>query len=240
MPRHFPGFGALTACLGVSLLIAGVPGTGRVQIKPIQSYSGTPPLTQPTGVVVYKFAATPEEVKVNSAMLHRVRMRVSGASADEKTKLAQKIVADFSAWLIKNLQKSGLPISEGVAGEMPHDNSLAIQGDFLAIDEGNRARRMAIGLGAGASKIEAHVECYLKQPGRNVMISEFKATSKSSRKPGAAETMGAGAAPAAAAAVSGLTELNQGVEGDTGRMARAVAKQITKTLTAQGWIQESK
>jgi|SRR5690242_7226693 hypothetical protein len=240
MARHLRRFGCLVGCLAVSVSIAGVPGTGRVQIQPIQSYSGTPPLTQPVGIVVYNFAATPEEVKLNSAVLHRVRMQVSGAQSNEKSKLAQKIVADFSASLIKDLQKSGLAVSEGVAGQAPRDNSLAIQGDFLAINEGNRTRRMAIGLGAGASKIEAHVECYFKQPNRNIMVSEFKAISKSSRKPGAAETMGAGAAPEAAAAVSGVTELNQGAEGDTGRMAKAVAKQIAKTLIAQGWIQESK
>jgi hypothetical protein len=84
------------------------------------------------------------------------------------------------------------------------------------------------------------VECYITQPPKNTIVTEFKATSQSSRKPGAAETVGAGAAPAAAAAVSGATEMKQGAEGDTNRMAKTVAKQITKTLAAQGWIQEPK
>lgn len=239
MAKDFRRFGPIIACLSVCLLSAQVPGTGRVQIKSVQSYSGTPPLTKPSSIVVYNFAATPEEVKLNSAVLHRVRMKASGTEGDEKTKLAHKIVDDFTESLVKNLEKTGLPVSRGVAGELAPDNSLAVQGDFLAIDEGNRTRRMAIGLGAGASKVVAHVECYLKQPDKNVMLSEFKATSKSSRKPGAAETMGAGAAPEAAAAVGGVTELKQGAEGDTDRMSKAVAKEITKTLTAQGWIKDS-
>lgn len=240
MTKHFQTFGALFACLSVCVSNAQVRGTGRVQIKPIQSYSGTPPLTKPTAIVVYNFAATPEEVKLNSAAFNRVRVKVSGAQEDEKTKLAHKITDDFGESLIRDLKKAGLPVSRGVAGEPAPDNSLVVQGDFLLIDEGNRARRMTIGLGAGASKVVAHVECYLKEPDKNVMITEFKVTSQSSRKPGAAETMGAGAAPAAAGAVSGATELKQGAEGDTGRMAKAVAKQITKTLTSQGWIEESK
>jgi hypothetical protein len=99
---------------------------------------------------------------------------------------------------------------------------------------------MVIGLGAGSSKVVAHVECYLREPARNNVLSEFKVTSESSRKPGAAETMGAGAAPAVAGAVSGATELKQEAEGDTDRMAKAVAKQIKKALTAQGWVEESK
>jgi hypothetical protein len=233
-----------------SLIIAGVllsyaawaqtPGTGHVQIKVIRSYSGASPLSKPTAIVVYNFAATPEEVELNKSAFNRVRMRVSGAKEDDKTKLAHKVVDDFSESLIKDLQKTGLAASQGVDGELPPDNSLAVQGDFLVIDEGNRTRRMAIGLGAGASKVVTHVECYLKQPERNVMFSEFKATSKSSRKPGAAETMGVGAAPEAAAAVSGATEVKQGAEGDTKRMAKAVAKEITKTLMSRGWIEKSK
>jgi uncharacterized protein DUF4410 len=229
-----------TICLSTSLCSAQVPGTGRVHIQSIRSYSGTPPLTKPTAIVVYNFATTPEEVKLNSAALHRVRMRVSGAADDEKTKLAKKVADDFAESLVKDLQKTGLPVSRGVAGDPPPEGSLAVQGDFLQIDEGNRTRRMAIGLGAGSSKVVTHVECYLTQPPKNTIVTEFKATSQSSRKPGAAETVGAGAAPAAAAAVSGATEMKQGAEGDTNRMAKTVAKQITKTLAAQGWIQEPK
>lgn len=219
----------LAACLAVAQV------TGRVQIKPLHAYSGRPPLAKPSAIVVYDFASTADEVKLNSAALNRIRTHVSGASADEKSDLAQKVVNDFSQTLVRNLQKTGLPVSRGVLGQLAPDHSLVVRGDFLTIDEGNRARRMAIGLGAGASKVETHVQCYLKQPEKNVIVTEFKAISQSSRKPGAAETMGAGAAPDVAAAASGATELKQGAEGDTDRMAKAVAKQITKALAMQGW-----
>jgi Domain of unknown function (DUF4410) len=238
--KCYVGSLAITGVLLCCAVCAQTPGTGHVQIKVIRSYSGAPPLTKPTAIVVYNFAATPEEVELNKSAFNRVRTRVKGAKEDDKAKLAHKVVDEFSESLIKDLQKTGLPVSQGVVGELPPDNSLAVQGDFLVIDEGNRTRRMAIGLGAGASKVVTHVECYLKQPDKNIMLSEFKATSKSSRKPGAAATMGVGAAPAAAAAVSGATEVKQGAEGDTKRMAKAVAKQITKGLKSQGWIEESK
>ena len=232
--------GAIGVLMLPYLASAQMPGTGRVHIKSIRSYSGASPLAKPTGIVVYNLAATPEEVELNKSALNRIRMRVSGEGNDEKTKLAHKIVDNFSQSLIKDLQKLGLPVSRGVAGELPPDGSLALQGDFLLIDEGNRTRRMAIGLGAGASKVTAHVECYLKQPEKNVIVSEFDATSESSRKPGAAETAGAGAAPEVATAVSGATEMKQSAEGDTDRMAKAVAKEIAKTFAIQGWIERPK
>ncbi len=219
---------------------AQTPGTGHVDIKPVRSYSGNPPLTKPTSIVVYDFAATPQEVELNKAALNRVRTRMSGTQDDQKTQLAHKIVDGFSDSLIKDLQKTGVPVSKGVTGQPAPDHSLVVQGDFLLIDEGNRARRMAVGLGAGASKVVANVECYFKEPAQNVVVTSFQATSRSSLKPGAAETMGAGAAPEAAAAVSGATEMKQGAEGDANRMAKAIAKQITKAMTSQGWIQGAK
>ncbi len=109
----------------------------------------------------------------------------------------------------------------------------------MLIDEGNKAKRMAVGLGAGASTVKLDVQCFLKQPDSNLVVTKFEATSKSSLKPGAAETMGAGAAPEVAATVSGVTEMNQGAEGDSERLAKAVAKQIKKTMSAQGWIPAS-
>jgi hypothetical protein len=240
MTKHLLVFGQAIAFFGACVCTAQVPGTGRIHVDQIHSYSGTSSLTKPTSIVVYNFATTPEEVRLNRAVLNRVRMKVSGGADDEKTKLAKKIADEFSEALVKDLQKSGIPVSRGVEGDLPPEGSLAVQGDFLQIDEGNRTRRMVIGLGAGSSKVVAHVECYLREPARNNVLSEFKVTSESSRKPGAAETMGAGAAPAVAGAVSGATELKQEAEGDTDRMAKAVAKQIKKALTAQGWVEESK
>ena len=217
-----------------------VPGTGRIDIKPVRSYSGGQTLGKPAAIVVYSFAASQNDVQLNQGVANRVRMRVSGPQDDEKTKLARKIVDGFSQSLIKDLQKTGLPVSQGVTGEPAPENSLAVQGTFLTIDEGNRARRMAIGLGAGASAVEARVECSIKQAAESVLVTEFTATSQSSRKPGAAETMGAGAAPEVAAAASGATEMKQGAEGDANRMAKAIAKEITKTLKTQGWINETR
>ena len=221
------------------IVCAQTPGTGHVQIKSVQSYSGTP-LKKPTAIVVYNFAATPEDVELNKGALNRVRMRASGDSQDEKTKLAHKIADEFSEALVKNLEQSGFTVTRGIPGEPPPANSLAVQGDFQHIDEGNRARRMAIGLGAGASKVVANVECSLQQAGQAVMFASFQATSRSSLKPGAAETMGAGAAPEAAAAVGGVTEMKQGAEGDASRMAKAIAKEIGKNMTEQGWTKDSK
>lgn len=233
MGRLFVAIG-LTAAFAAYCANAQVPGTGRVQIKALESYSGQPP-TRPSSIVIYDFIATGDDVKLNSAVASRLRTRVSGNEGDKKTDLAHKVIENFSKSLIKDLEKTGLPVSRGIDGEAPPDNALVVQGEFPRIEEGNRTRRMAVGLGAGASDVQANVKCYLKQAGKDVMFIHFQATSKSSRKPGAAETAGVGAAPDIAVAASGATEMKQNAEGDANRMAKAIANEIEKALSAQGW-----
>lgn len=214
---------------------AQTPGTGRIEIKSLESYSGKP-LQKPSSIVVYDMATDPNEVALNQSRLNRMRLRRSGDADEQKTAIAQSVVDRFSDTLVKELQKAGIPVSRASTGGEPPNGSLAVQGNVLLIDEGNKAKRMAVGLGAGASTVKLNVECFLKEPSKNLVVTKFEATSKSSRKPGAAETMGAGAAPEVAATVGGVTEMNQNAEGDTERLAKAIAKQIKKSMMAQGWI----
>jgi hypothetical protein len=120
MTKHLLVFGQAIAFFGACVCAAQVPGTGRIHVDQIHTYSGTSSLTKPTSIVVYNFATTPEEVRLNRAVLNRVRMKVSGGADDEKTKLAKKIADEFSEALVKDLQKSGIPVSRGV-GRFPSD-----------------------------------------------------------------------------------------------------------------------
>lgn len=235
MPRFLLSATICSALTLTGIVCAQTPGTGRVHIKAVETYSGKT-LQKPTSIVVYDMAVNPDEVQLNKSRLNRMRLRARGNTDEEKNKTAQTVVDRFSNTLVEELEKTGIPVSRASAGGEPPDGTFAIQGDVLTIDEGNRARRMAVGLGAGASTVQVDVECFLKEPVQNVTVIKFEAVSKSSRKPGAAETMGAGAAPEFAGAVGGVTEVNQSAEGDAERMAKAVAKQIKKAMSAQGWI----
>jgi hypothetical protein len=94
---------------------------------------------------------------------------------------------------------------------------------------------MMIGLGRGASDVKAHVIVSLATSVAPVTIAEFDITSESGKKPGAAATMGAGSV-AAGAAAGGSTDNKATVEGDTIRMAKAVAKEIENIMAKQDWI----
>jgi Domain of unknown function (DUF4410) len=118
-----------------------------------------------------------------------------------------------------------------VAGEEIVDEIARV----TAVNEGNKTKRMMIRLGRGASDVQAHVVVSLVTQKGPVVLAEFNLNSQSGKKPGAAETMGVGGV-ATSAAFNGATDNKATVEGDTARMAKAVAKQIESAMASQGWV----
>jgi hypothetical protein len=68
------------------------------------------------------------------------------------------------------------------------------------------------------------------------LFSELSTVAKSGKKPGAAVTMGAGAAPEVAGGVAGATAHQSTAQGDSARTGSALAKHIAGLMKAQGWI----
>ena len=121
---------------------------------------------------------------------------------------------------------------------------LAISGQFLAIDEGNRAERVVIGLGAGRSDVRTSVQVAELFPEGRRLVESFEVDAKSGRKPGAAETMGVGAAAgnlAVAGAVSAAGTVaseafGANVEADAERTAAKIATVLRSFFQREGWV----
>jgi hypothetical protein len=144
-------------------------------------------------------------------------------------------------------QREGpMPRPQRVAGApMNWGNALLIEGQFLSIDEGNRTERTVIGLGMGRSDVEALVQVYQARATQLVRLEEFSTSAKSGYKPGAAETMGMGAAAGTLAVSAAVTvggtiaseALGANVEADARRTAASVADQLESYFAEQRWIQ---
>ena len=99
-----------------------------------------------------------------------------------------------------------------------------------------------IGLGAGRPDVKAEVQLYQN----GLVVEQLVTDAKSGRKPGAAETMGDGAAAdslaVSAAATGGLTAadeaLGSNVEADAARTAKKLAGQLEEFFVREGWISE--
>jgi len=224
--------------------LAAIAGCTSVQTE--QAYTG-PTLPKPDMIVVYDFAVSPDEVQLGSGLIADVQQSMSGTPRTEQEQKAGHMVADaFARHLVAEIQDLGLPAQRVAAGTTPAEGSVSVDGQFVSIDEGNRAERMVIGLGAGRSDVRVHVQVYDGAPG-GTPLEQLEVDADSGRKPGAAEMLGVGAVAghlAVSAAMAVGTDvadetLSATVEDDADRAAKGVAKHLAVFFTEQGWISES-
>jgi len=205
---------------------------------------GTPTsLPKPTRIAVYDFVVAANDVSPNNAPLSRLMRAVgSGSQTAEDLAVGRSVANALSVALVAALKDLELPVER--AGTAPvEDRTLAIEGQFVSIDEGNRLRRVAIGLGAGASDVRTHAQVYLGTPTGPRLVDEFETEASSSRKPGAAVTMGASSAVGAGMAMSraaqggvqAATEPQDTAEADAKRTAAELAKRVKQIFADRGW-----
>jgi hypothetical protein len=228
----------LAALVPTLVLVAGCAPT---EVRPTGRHDANQPLPRPERILVYDFAVSPGDIKLNSGPGARL-LRVLGkdSPSEEQSKIGRQVARVFSEELVEEIRELGLPAERATHLPSLPDRTLAVDGQFVSIDEGNRARRMVIGFGVGATVVTAHVQVYMGRPAGQILLEEFETRAESSKKPGAAMTMGAGAAigagVAVGAAASGALETQAGVEADARRTAKALAKQLAELFARRGWI----
>jgi hypothetical protein len=216
---------------------------GDTKVEIIAKYQGEA-LAKPEKALVYDFAVPPSVISVDespAARLHRPR----GDADSPESAVAKQVQDTFSKKLLGELKEASVA-AEAAAGPdasaPPH--TLLVQGEFTAINEGNKTKRVLIGFGKGASDVQAHVTVSLTTEQQPIVLLEFNVKSQSGKKPGAAATVGAGAATmgtatagsaAAGVAVGGITDKAATVQADASRMAHGVAKQIVELMGSQPW-----
>src|SRR5512134_2275948 len=201
-------------------------------------------LPAPDRVLVYNFAITPQEVQLD-AIGSAITSTLDGtADSQQQTQVGHAVADALAKRLVSDIQNMGL-YAERAAGPVPPTGiDVLILGQLVSIDEGNAAERMIIGLGAGRSDVEAHVQVYQSASGRRIPVETMSGTAKSSLMPGAAETMGVGALTGhllvSAAITAGSQVANQtlsaNVDSEAGRLADKVSDQLKVLFAEQGWI----
>ena len=219
----------LAACTSVTVN----PGVGATEQLP-----------QPDRVLVYNFAVTPQEVQLDAVGSAITKTFDGTADSVQEQQVGHAVADALAKHLVSSIQNMGL-YAMRAAGPVPSaGNDVLILGQLVSIDEGSAAERMIIGLSAGRSDVEAHVQVYESVSGRNIPIETMVGTAKSSLMPGAAETMGAGAVTGhllvSAAITAGSQVANQtlsaNVDSEAGRLANKVSGQLKSLVIQQGWI----
>ncbi len=205
-------------------------------------------LPRPDRILVYDFAVTPDEVKLDQGISADVMRYVSDSSmsariADE-IKIGHAVANAVSIALVEKLRSYGFFAERALGWPSRTGNTLLVKGQFVSIDEGNRTERALIGLGTGRTSVQAYVQLYDLTPQGMRTVDTLRADAKSGYKPGMALMMGVGGLAGnlvTSAVVSSVTTAGSEmswatVEADGKRLANDVAKNLGQFFVTQGWI----
>jgi hypothetical protein len=92
-------------------------------------------------------------------------------------------------------------------------------------------------MGAGSADVQTKVDVHVKTPSDSVLLSQFTTDTKAAQNVGAAVPVAAGLNPAAAVAKSTVGDRRKTVNAYASKSADATAKEIIKSMAAQGWVQ---
>lgn len=216
----------------------------QAKMQTSEAYLG-PSLARPDRVVVSYFSIASDQVKLDQGVGARVTRAANDQPQDELAlRAAKDTQAALAERIVEQLNKYGLPAelsSEGAA----YPRSVLVQGQIVGIDQGNRTRRMLVGLGAGKSSVSADAQIYYATnvaPPRFMMA--FEGSADSGHMPGAAETMGAGAVAQRATTSAVLTgATHAGAEthratdtAEADKLGDGIALRIGQFAVDQGWI----
>jgi uncharacterized protein DUF4410 len=198
-------------------------------------------LPRPSRILVYDFAVSEREItEYQGIMRQQPSVKDSG---ERERQLAREVKDALAEEVADGLRKLGFTIERVSRGTATTGNELLIDGQFLTVDEGSPLRRLVIGFGSGTSTVESRAQVY--QGGNTRKVLEFSTRSDSGMMPGAAPTLGAGAA-VQGGVTAGMVVANTAISGvktynsDVARMAAASGDQVVRYLSEffaqQGWI----
>src|SRR5258705_7874149 len=227
----------------VAMALTAMAGCARVSTEHVQKT--TDRLAKPALILVHDYQVSPDDVRAARAVSSRVKGAVKGTpKTEDQLKVEQEVSRTLTTTLVDEIRKLGIRAEPARMASPVAGPTLSIEGQIVSINEGNKAKRLVIGLGSGASEVRTLTQVYEVTRGdEHRLVEDFYTTAKSSRKPGFGPMAGVGAAAglaASRAAVAGgvgaATALSQTVEADIKHGAKQIAKELAKLFVQQGWI----
>jgi hypothetical protein len=233
------------AILGI-LVLAIVSGCAPSNVQ--QQNMTLTQLPRPDRILVYDFAVSPDEVKLDKGLsaelVQYYEQRKGSSRTAEEMKVGHQVANVVADELVKRIRSYGLWAERAMGYPYGQGKVLMVKGQFMSIDEGNRTERVAIGLGAGRTDVQANVQLYEITPQGMQRVDSLRGDAKSGYKPGMAEMMGVGAIAGhllTSTLVSGALATGSEigfatVEADGKRLADKIAQDLGNFFINQAWI----
>jgi hypothetical protein len=221
------------------LVLAGCASTN---VTERQAYAGEK-LARPDRIIVYDFAATPDEVHAESAL----PTATAGAATPQTPKdieEGRKLGAEVARQLVVDLQNMGLPAVQAVGQPPPRVGDIVIKGSFVSVEEGSAGKRVLLGFGAGASDLRTVVEGYQMTAQGLRKLGGGELNSGGNKTPGMVAPLVVAAAtanPIGLVVVGGMKAYGEAsgsstIEGRAKATADQIAAQLKVGAQKQGWI----
>lgn len=208
--------------------------------------------TAPSVIEVRDFDFVTSVVTENRSPLNRGIDLFRRSDADQRQDGIGRDVAEvISKQTDKKLDKTGLN-----AVRVSRDSDTSMEGNFILVtgrllnaDEGNRFTRVAIGLGAGESRLDTEVHVFRVVNGERAEVLAFTTHANSGKMPGVAESMGFGElflgpitliAGIGDAVSSGQKIYVSQIDYLAGETSDQVARYLSQYAATEGWIPQSK
>ncbi len=227
--------------LAIALSVLCVAACGRTVVRPkteMRSFG----LPRPEQILVYDFAVTEAEVSDNREPAGKIPNKTGGAPEGE-LELSRQAANALAQELVRGLHDLGFPAKRTPRGTPVGKDQILIDGVFLDVEKGDRLERFVIGFGAGASRVDTEVHVYYGTERQKLL--DFRTHADSGKLPGAATTMGAGAAvvggvtiggAVASAGMGAVKEYRSEVERMAGNSADQAVAYLSEFFAKQGWI----
>jgi hypothetical protein len=226
-------------CVFFLILLVGCASSSHVTAR--QEYKGGK-VARPDHILIYDFAATAADVPPDSAVTGQYAQNMP--QTPEQVAAARKAGAEIAQVLTDEIRKMGLPAEQASQSTQPQIGDLVIRGYILSIDEGDAAKRVAVGFGSGASHLKTAVEGYLMTDKGLKKMGSGNDEQGGSKSPGTAMALAgavatgnpAGLIISTAIKAHGEASGSSKVEGRAEDTAKEIAKELQKKFKQQGWI----
>jgi len=228
------------------LLCIPLMGCAPTKVDVMSEYEGN--VAQPDRILIYNFAVSPDEVRLDLGVSAEVQAMAGHPQppwTEKELEVGHTVANALAAALEAELRKMGYPVFRASGPvETRGDKVVVIEGQLTSVNQGSRAERVVIGLGAGHSDVKTYTQVYDLQPAGRKLLEQFTTNARSSYKPGMAETEGASAALGhwAMGLVAGVglnvatEKYSDNVNDDAKRTAEQIAKQLNDFFMNMGWV----
>lgn len=269
VPRNFPGqpfpraaeqlYGsgmktkinpARNVTAGVALALAAFLAGCSTQVN--NETSAMPPALvapaaspRPARILVTDFAASPGIVQLDPSRGAQAQRAASGMSPRQAAiSDVLGVQTSLSDALVQKIEAMGLPAVRVPAGTMPGAGEILVTGQITSIQEGNRARRVIIGLGAGKAVVQGSAELLRGTATGPLVLQTYSTSANSGRMPGMGVGAAASGVKSAGTAISGAAHgaseiAHTPVEEEAVHIANHLSVELGQYFAAQNWIPAS-